>query len=382
MKPWLWAGLVITSLFMPPVQGCSYKEEEVIMHRSNPQPPGRAPGRLLDHPLEVKWRTAVGREVAAAPAAAAGLVLVPSLTLGSVNNTGAVHAFDARTGTLRWTFDGDVGLDGGVATTPAVADGLVVFGTSAGRLYALHLETGQLAWQVELKRGALAAPTVGNGTVFVTGEHEHLHAFELRSGELRWEVSTGSRVFTSPALSGQDLYIANEEGVLQSLGPDGTLWRLPLSTSMPTAVTVAQDLLLVSVLSDQSLRAVHRKTRAEVWTFTMKRERSGFDTHAPIPVVAMDLVCVGETDRLVGLELATGKQRWAVPTGGDILPPVVADDVVLAATRDGQIQAVDVVQGKMLWTRTLDLRITSGLLLHGGVLFFVDSTGNLIAMAP
>lgn len=380
VKSWRWTGLLIAGVCTLLVPACSQKKEKVTMDRKSPQPPGPAPGRLLDHPLAVKWRAAIGREVVAAPAAADDLILVPSLTLGNVDTKGAVHAVDARTGALRWTFGVDGGLEGAAATTPAVAEGLVVFGTSAGRLYALHLETGHLAWHVDLG-GALAAPTVRDGTVLVTGEDRQLHVFELRSGRLRWQASTGSRVYAPPALVGQEICVASEEGVLQSLGPDGTRWRLPLPTSMPVSVTAARDLVLVSGLSDRSLHAVDPQTREQVWTFTMKDDRPSFAAEAPIPVVANDLVCVGDADRLVGLDLETGQQRWSVATGGDMLPPLVADGVALAATRGGQLQAIDSTTGTVLWTRTLDLRISSGLLLHDGVLYFADSAGNLVAMA-
>jgi hypothetical protein len=154
-----------------------------------------------------------------------------------------------------------------------------------------------------------------------------------------------------------------------------------MPVSMPVGVTVAHDVLLVSALSDRSLRAVDRATHTDLWAFTMT-ESPGVVPHAPLPAVAHDVVCVGDDARLIGLVLATGKQAWAVPAAGDLVAPIAVDDVVLAASRGGELEAVHVRQGKLLWTAALNQPVTSGLVFHEGTLFFVDATRQLIAMVP
>lgn len=376
-----WARLIAVGLSAPLAGGGCKNKDEVVMQQVIPHSTGASPANLLDHPLRMSWRVPVSGSVVAAPAGAEGLVVVPSLTPGNAGTAGAVEAFDVRTGARRWVFDRDAGLEGGVATTPVVADGLVVFGTTAGVVQALHVSTGQRAWRTAIGRGPLAGIAVRDGTVVAVGEGTKLHALELRSGTPQWEASVGTGAYAAPAVDGPDVYVASEDGTLRSIGPGGPHWQLAMPVSMPVLVAVAHDVLLVSALSDRSLRAVDRATHAELWAFTMT-SRPGIVPHAPVLAMARGVACVGDDARIVGLALATGKQVWALPTSGELVALLAAGDVVIAASRGGDLVAVHVPQGNQVWSTHLEQPVTSGLLFHEDTLFLVDATRQLVAMVP
>jgi outer membrane protein assembly factor BamB len=132
--------------------------------------------------------------------------------------------------------------------------------------------------------GAVAGGTAHGATVLLAGEDRKLHALEVSSGRAVWEVTAGSRVYTPPAVDGAEIFVASEDGTLLALGSGRMLWQRPMPASMPVAVTIAQNLLLVSALSGRSLRAVGA-TRAEVWSYALQ-ESPGRLPRAPMPTSA------------------------------------------------------------------------------------------------
>lgn len=87
------------------------------------------------------------------------------------------------------------------------------------------------------------------------------------------------------------------------------VWRLSLTASMPVAMTATQGVLLVSVLSDRTLRAISQASHKEMWTFATKDRLEQF-ARAPIPVLSGAVVCVASDRRLIRLDVATGRMQW------------------------------------------------------------------------
>lgn len=220
------ACAIVVGLAAPAVGGCKSKDEVVMQHSTPSQIAPPSSTDALRRPLRVAWHVPVRGTALAAPVAADGLILVPTIAPGSAGDAGAVEAFDARTGARRWSFDGGTGLPGGVTTSPAVADGLAVFGTGAGTVHAIRASTGEPVWHVALGRGPLAGMTIHDGLVLAVGEGTRLVALELPSGRQRWEVPAGRGAYAAPTVGGTEVYIALEDGTLESTGPGGMRWKL------------------------------------------------------------------------------------------------------------------------------------------------------------
>jgi outer membrane protein assembly factor BamB len=129
----------------------------------------RDPGRTnwtdqrISNELEIKWQTHVppppddtaapllGQDAKNHPFVEA--VTTPVTVAGGTVLCAAPHdhvvaALDAQTGQLRWR----VVVDGRVDSPPTVYHGLALFGTRNGWVYAVHCDSGELAWRF------LAAP--------------------------------------------------------------------------------------------------------------------------------------------------------------------------------------------------------------------------------
>lgn len=134
-----------------------------------------------------------------APTVANGLVYV------AASDTHRVVALDASNGATRWSFT----CGGRVDTPPTIADGVCLFGSHDGWVYALNAASGELAWrfrgaprerriavyaQMESPWPVPGSVLVDNGVAYIAaGRHPgsdggvHVIALKPQTGEMLWE---------------------------------------------------------------------------------------------------------------------------------------------------------------------------------------------------
>lgn len=161
------------------------------------------------------WDAQLSSEVIAPPLVVNGLVIARS-------GDGRVHAFDARDGNLKWSFD---------RTLPAlllrnyspvvVSEGVVYAGFAGGKLFAIRLTDGVLLWdaQVAQPRGAtdlervsdvVSEPVIGSGEVCAVAYQGRVACFMQANGNLIWAREASSA--TGLVMDGQRLFLSGEDG--------------------------------------------------------------------------------------------------------------------------------------------------------------------------
>jgi outer membrane protein assembly factor BamB len=148
-------------------------------------------------PLWVKFIRGIIRS---APAVADGVVYV---------HTDRLYAFDARTGSRRWTHRAGTARYS-QDSPPAVAHGTVYVGSIDHHLYAIDAESGQELWRARTGDSIVSAPAVANGVVFVGSWDHRLYAFDATSGKRLWSATTGSIIRSSPAVAHGFVYVASK----------------------------------------------------------------------------------------------------------------------------------------------------------------------------
>jgi outer membrane protein assembly factor BamB len=136
---------------------------------------------------------------------------------GRLLSLGAVYALDAATGTLLWQtpIAGTLGPEDNLIYpgTPAVADGVVYVGTykpedkTFGCLYAIDAHTGAHLWQFKTG-GSVSSPAVANGVVYFGSDDGNLYALDAKTGTLLWRYAGSEQYFSSPAVVNGMLYVA------------------------------------------------------------------------------------------------------------------------------------------------------------------------------
>jgi outer membrane protein assembly factor BamB len=300
-----------------------------------------------------RWRFSAARAITSSPAVAGGTVYV-----GSRDNH--FYAVDARTGRLRWKLA--TGADAPLAwgfesgdlytSSPVWSEGVVVFGSGDGNVYAVDADDGAVRWRFTTGGRVRSSPAVSEGRVYVGSMDGTLYALSLADGRELWRFETEGHALrsgdfgfdrrtiqSSPAVAGGRVFVGSRDGFLYAV--DATsgrlLWRVDHQMSwVNTSPAVAGDLVFAGSSDERFLQAVDARTGKERW-------RVG--TERPVwssPGIAEDLVYVGDgSGSIYALDRATGQERWRHKAGRRILSsPTLADGLLLIGNDDGSVYAI------------------------------------------
>ena len=325
---------------------------DFAMHRGGPTRTGiYDTAGVLEEP-EVKWTFKADRKVATSPA-----VLEDRVVFGS--DAGSLYAVDVDTGEELWKFDS--GLQ--IGSSPLVADGFVYFGNHVGSLYALNLGTGAEVWSFKANGAITASPVTVGGTVYFGTGVSNFYALDARTGLMNWQkdlrqgeswVSNHS----SPAVSGDMVYqvsvLPGSSGsssfnVIDRQNGD-ILWSLEIDGAVVDTLAVSGGAALVSTFGyriDGWVHAIDLDTQQHRWVYKAE-DRAKIRTS---PAVSEGLVLFGDSKgRLIALDFETGELEWSFESGTDFLTSLtVADLLVYFADVDGLVVAVDLITGIERW---------------------------------
>jgi outer membrane protein assembly factor BamB len=99
-----------------------------------------------------------------------------------------VYAVDALTGREKWDYPTSKSW---VIGTPAVRDGVVYVGTSdSSRFMALDAKTGRLRFNFDAKSYMFSSPALAGDLAYVGDHNGRLYAINIKTGKLAWEFQT------------------------------------------------------------------------------------------------------------------------------------------------------------------------------------------------
>lgn len=128
------------------------------------------------------------------------------------NADNSVYAVDLL-GKLIWTFT----KDGAFWARPAT-DGKMVFIPSLNHvLYAVDLNTGNQAWEVNLKSPLVARPLFADGVVYLGNLTGDFFAIDASDGSIKWTQKVAGGVWAQPILQNENLYFGDQTGKVNIL---------------------------------------------------------------------------------------------------------------------------------------------------------------------
>ncbi|RCX31842.1 outer membrane protein assembly factor BamB [Thioalbus denitrificans] len=177
-----------------------------------------------------RWRARVSSEVLAAPQAGEGRVVVQTID-------GKLWGLGAADGARTWIYDRGIPvltLRG--TSSPVLARGAAIAGFATGRLVAVLLEKGDVAWErsIAIPRGRSeiermvdidAEPVVVGNTVYVVTYQGRVAALNLFSGEALWEREMSS--YSGLGANERMVYVTDENDLVWGLEDrrGSALWR-------------------------------------------------------------------------------------------------------------------------------------------------------------
>ena len=284
-----------------------------------------------------EWSVGTNDPLIRTPAVANSIVYVPT-------QSGRVLALGVGSGRGQW--ENATGADNPTGIT-LTDDGVVFSDTSADadNVYSLDTATGQQQWRFKIDDAwHHEQPMIADGRVYVycNSGTEKLAAHRLSDRGEAWQVAlpggerNKSSAITYADYDGGSLFVGGGSGILESRNPsDGSLnWEFSNLGNINTVPTFADDMLYVAT-EEPALYAIDPSIGTERW-------RVDLDGSPTSPVVADGMVLLGTgASSVYGFDAQSSEERWRFETGNDVVvPPVVLDGTVYAASTDGTLYAL------------------------------------------
>ena len=233
---------------------------------------------------------------------------------------------------IRWQFPTGANPGG----TPAVAGNLVFAGGSDGTLHVLDLASGQEAWSFAAGAPILSTPAVVDGSVYVATDDGVFHAIDLATHAERWRVP-GISKGTVPTVDGDTAFVGLTTGRFAALSvSDGReAWHVDVEGGASRAA-IADGMAYLDGDGSDRLYAIDLTDHTISWSVATGSARSLTPAVDGGTVFVAVVEVSGKDSRILALDAATGKERWAfrAPDHPSLTSLAVGPDKVVT-TSDG-----------------------------------------------
>ncbi len=260
-------------------------------------------------------------------------------------------------------------------------------------------------WKISFGSGAndedriVSAPVVASGMVFAMDVESRVSAFDEQSGKTVWSVEVtpeseedDGHIAGGLAFYRGRVYVATGFGDVIALdAANGTeIWREYVSGPMRSAPSVRSGRLFVLTI-DNRLLALNADTGETLWTHAGVGEAASLLGSAS-PAVNDDIVVVPySSGEIVALKVDTGRMVWSdslvsvrrtdsVSTLSHIRGnPVIDRGTVFAISHGGIMAAIDLRTGQRLWDREIGGMGTPW--VAGDYIFVLTNDAEVVALS-
>jgi outer membrane protein assembly factor BamB len=162
---------------------------------------------------QVAWAADTDGEDTGSAAVIEGIAYIGASNEADATET--LHAFDATTGTPRWTAQDPF------LALPTVANGVAYSTSTRGVLEAIDTTTGATKWKVPLE-GDTRSPVVAGGVIYLTAGGAHrVYAVDAGTGNELWQVEIDGNANCCVSIARGALFVGDTAGTIYAIGGDG-----------------------------------------------------------------------------------------------------------------------------------------------------------------
>lgn len=211
-----------------------------------------------------------------------------------------------------------------------------------GRLVAISMKSGRIAWSHVIPPGTESSPVVSGGSAYFGDQNGNMYSLRTSDGHMNWVYHASAAVKGGPAFADGRIYFGDYAG---------------------------------------RAYALNAATGHQVWADSTNGARFGFGSgnFYSTPAVAFGRVYMGNTDdRVYSFAERTGQLAWATGTGAYVYgSPAVADipglgPTVYIGSYDGNFYAFNAQSGGIRWTHPAGGKISGSATIVGNVVYYSD----------
>ncbi len=251
-----------------------------------------------------------------------------------------------------WSRDTGSGTDEQfVQLVPFVAGERVFVADRSGAVRAYTLDKGEQLWHAKTRVAISAGPGGGDDLMVVGSSDADLIALDAETGEQRWRTSVSSEVLSVPLIHRGIVVVQTVDGYLAGLDASSgeRLWvqgrTVPVLTLRGTSTALVEDGVVIAGFANGKITALDIRSGAPLW-----------EAVVAVPSGRSEL------QRMVDVDAN----------------PVVRDGVLYVVSFQGQMAAVGLQNGRLLWNR--DMSAYAGIAVDSGQVYVTDENSEIWAL--
>ncbi len=260
--------------------------------------------------------------------------------------------------------------------TPAYEAGTIFIGSLDNNLYALDSSTGEFVWKYPTRGAIVGRPTVREHFVYIGSEDAHLHVVATNGGRMIWTYFAGNFVRSSPRLTENYIFLGSDDGALHALNLNSgrRIWRFHIGGPVRSTACFENNLVYVGAeTGDFYCLDLFGEPK---WHFRAKRAITSS------PTIMDEIVLFASMDgTLYAIDAKMGWEVWRYRMGkGAISSPVAENNMIFLGSIDGQIYAIDGDSGRDVWTYRTEHQVTGTPLVQNDRIYCGSVDGNLYCL--
>lgn len=305
-----------------------------------------------------------------------------SLFIG--DDVGCLYSLNLKSGKTNWTFNTGMRIVG----SPAVSDGVVVFGSANYNIYGLDAKTGKELWHISTNQAVMGAATIENGIAYIGGGDGRMFAIDIHTGKIKWSFNElKNYVLTRPLVYNQKLYFGTWDTHFYALNlADGSLaWKWNNGNGNPklspaSVWPVAANGKIFITAPDRYFTCLDAETGEQVWRTKEYKVRETVGLSEDGKTVYSK--CMWDTIVAMDATVAEPITRWATHAGfgyeHNPAMPLEKDGTLWVSTKNGLLLGVDAQNGNVMWRHKIGNSIlNTPLPLSGTECIFTSSEGTI-----
>jgi eukaryotic-like serine/threonine-protein kinase len=370
MRKLKWLPIILISIvliqsgFFSTAQGASTSGEwTTFRHDSNHS--GIATSNSSANSAELLWRFPTSAPILSSPAVADGVVVFGCKDC-------YIYCVNASNGGFLWRFR--VGHE--VNSSPAIYNGKVYVGCSDGWVYCMNISSGTPIWGMQAGGEVWSSPAVVDDRVYIGSGLHDIYCYNAYDGAVLWMYPTIHRVLSSPAVADGVVYVACNDFHLYALNATTgqLIWRQHTGSNI-NSPCIYNGYIFIGAY-DGWVTCRNASTGARVWLYQTE------DTIESSAAVAYGRVYIGSNDgRIYCLNASDGVKLWETKTGYWVWSsPAVANGNVFVGSQDYNLYCLDAFDGSEKWSFQAENIINSSPSIAYDTVYFGSNDYNLYAL--
>lgn len=223
---------------------------------------------------------------------------------------------------------------------------------------------GKLKWTFPAEGPIDSSPAIYKGVIYVGSDDTNLYAIDERNGRMLWRSTLGGKVKSSPAVTDSVIVVGCEDQYVYGIAPSSgqVKWKVRTNDRVSSSPALYDGIAYFGGWDGQ-VYAVNADSGAIKWAYpgpvpdqneagaTGPKPGAGIGRITGSPALAPGMVLVASQEGyLYALNSNDGKVIWRYKTSGKILgSPMIMDGTVYVGSWDKNLYALDLASGATRW---------------------------------